>query len=202
MLHIDPYNPHERHLKTTAEVLRNGGLIIFPTDTIYGLGCDIHQPKAIEKIARLKKIRPEEIKLSFICHDLSELSKYTKGIGTPLYRMLKNHLPGPYTFILPSNKEVPRLLQNKKQTIGLRVPDNAIARGIAGYLGNAVLSTSLPGEMVEEYTDPYLMLENFGDEVDLVIEGGAGGMVPSTVVDCTTDPYQLIRLGKGDWEEA
>lgn len=201
MLHIDPYNPHERHLKTTAEVLRNGGLLIFPTDTIYGLGCDIHHPKAIEKIARLKKIRPQDIRLSFICDDLSELSKYTRGIDTPLYRMLKGRLPGPYTFILPSNREVPRLLQNKKQTIGLRIPDNAIARGIARYLGNAILSTSLPGEMVEEYTDPALMLENFGDEVDVIIDGGAGGTLPSTVVDCTIHPYTLIRQGKGSWEE-
>jgi tRNA threonylcarbamoyl adenosine modification protein (Sua5/YciO/YrdC/YwlC family) len=133
---------------------------------------------------------------------LSDLSKYTKSISTPLYRLLKNHLPGPYTFILPASKEVPRILQSKKNTVGLRVPDNVIANTIVQQLGHPLLSASLPGDMVEEYTDPELMYENFGKLVDIVIDGGMGGMKPSTIVDCTDEPYQVIRQGLGEWNEA
>jgi tRNA threonylcarbamoyl adenosine modification protein (Sua5/YciO/YrdC/YwlC family) len=133
---------------------------------------------------------------------LSDLSKYTKSISTPLYRLLKNHLPGPYTFILPASKEVPKILQSKKNTVGLRVPDNVIANTIVEQLGHPLLSASLPGDMVEEYTDPELMYENFGKLVDIVIDGGMGGMRPSTIVDCTDEPYKVIRQGLGEWKEA
>ncbi len=201
LLHIHPDNPNPRHIKTVIECLLDGGVIIYPTDTIYGLGCDIFQPKAIERIARIKNIEPAKAQLSFVCYDLSDMSKYTKSISTPLYRLLKNYLPGPYTFILPASKEVPKLLHNKKSTIGLRVPDNNIARTIVHELQHPLLSASLPGEMVEEYTDPELMYDNFHKLVDIVIDGGIGGMVPSTVVDCTKDEYEVIREGAGVWEE-
>ncbi len=201
LLHIHPDNPNPRNVRTVVECLLSGGVIIYPTDTIYGLGCNIFNHKAIEKIAQIKNIDPQKTQLSFICNDLSDLSKYTKSIDTPLYRMLKIYLPGPYTFILPASKEVPKILNSKKNTIGLRVPDNNIARTIVQELGHPLLSASLPGEMVEEYTDPELIYENFRSRVDIVVNGGIGGMIPSTVVDCTKDPYELVRLGLGDWNE-
>lgn len=200
LLHIHPDNPNPRHIKTVTECLLDGGVIIYPTDTIYGLGCDIFQQKAIERIARIKNVNPAKAQLSFVCYDLGDLSKYTKSISTPLYRILKNYLPGPYTFILPASKEVPRILHSKKNTIGLRIPDNNIARTIVHELDHPLLSASLPGEMVEEYTDPELMYENFQKLVDIVIDGGIGGMVPSTIVDCTKDEYEIIREGAGNFE--
>ena len=184
-----------------AECLRDGGVIIYPTDTIYGLGCDIFQPNAVEKICRIKNIDPHKAQLSFICRDLSNLSDYTKSIDTPLYRLLKSYLPGPFTFILPASKQVPKLLQSKKSTIGLRIPDNEICRHILDALEHPLLSASLPGDMVEEYTDPEIMHENFGSLVDFVIDGGIGGMVPSTVVDCTTSDWHIVRQGLGIFEE-
>jgi len=201
LLQIHPANPNPRFIKMVVECLMDGGIIIYPTDTIYGLGCDITKPKAIERICRLKNIDPAKAQLSFVCNDLSHLSNYTKGISTPLYRLLKNYLPGPFTFILPASKEVPKLLQSKKHTIGLRIPDNKIAQTIVTELGRPVLNASLPGEMVEEYTDPELIYENFQNLVDIVVDGGIGGMTPSTIVDCTTDEYVVIREGLGKWKE-
>ncbi len=197
---MHPDNPQPRLIKQVVECLHDGGVIVYPTDTIYGLGCDIHQHKAIEKICRIKQVDPQKAQLSFICRDLSHLSDYTKSIDTPLYRMLKQYLPGPYTFILPASREVPKILQSKKSTIGLRVPDNVICRDILDALGNPLLSASLPGDMVEEYTDPEIMEEKFGHLVDFVIDGGIGGMTPSTVVDCTTSDWTIIRQGLGNWE--
>ena len=179
----------------------DGGVIIYPTDTIYGLGCNIFKHKAIEKICRIKEVDPLKAQLSFVCYDLSDLSSYTKSISTPLYRLLKSHLPGPYTFILPASKEVPKILKSKKNTIGLRVPDNLIARTIVKESGGPILSASLPGEMVEEYTDPELINENFKNLVDIIVDGGIGGMVPSTIIDCTDAEPVLIRKGLGEWEE-
>ena len=202
LLHIHPDNPNPRNVKTVVECLQDGGVIIYPTDTIYGLGCNIFQQKAIDRIARIKGVDPVKAQLSFVCYDLSDLSKYTKSISTPLYRLLKSYLPGAFTFILPASKEVPKILQSKKSTIGLRVPDNDIARTIVQQLGSPILSASLPGDMVEEYTDPELMYENFKNRVDIVIDGGIGGMMPSTIVDCTTDDYVVIRQGAGEWREA
>ncbi len=201
LLHVHAGNPNERHIKTIKECLLDGGVIIYPTDTIYGLGCDIFQHKAIEKICRIKHIDPHKAQLSFVCYDLSDLSKYTKNISTPLYRLLKEYLPGPYTFILPASKEVPKILQSKKSTIGLRVPDNNIARTIVQELEHPILSASLPGEMVEEYTDPELIYENFKNLVDIVVDGGAGGMIPSTIIDCTKEEYEVLRMGAGEWNE-
>ncbi len=201
LLHVNADNPNPRHIKTITECLLDGGIIIYPTDTIYGLGCNIFQNKAVERICRIKNIDPKKAQLSFICYDLSDLSHYTKGISTPLYRLLKEYLPGPYTFILPASKEVPKILQSKKSTIGLRVPDNNIAREILRSLEHPILSASLPGEMVEEYTDPELIYENFKSLVDIVVDGGAGGMVPSTIIDCTKDEYEVVRMGAGAWDE-
>jgi tRNA threonylcarbamoyl adenosine modification protein (Sua5/YciO/YrdC/YwlC family) len=200
LLEIHPNNPNPRHIATVVDCLKSGGIIAYPTDTIYGLGCDIFQPKAIEKIAQIKGVDPAKAQLSFVCADLSDLSKYTKSISTPLYRLLKNYLPGPFTFILPASKQVPKLLQNKKNTIGLRIPDNNIASAIVSALEHPILSASLPGEMVEDYTDPYVIHENFENLVDIVIDGGIGGMIPSTIIDCTTDDYTVIREGAGVWE--
>ena len=200
LLEIHPNNPNPRHIATVVDCLKSGGIIAYPTDTIYGLGCDIFQPKAIEKIAQIKGVDPSKAQLSFVCADLSDLSKYTKSISTPLYRLLKNYLPGPFTFILPASKQVPKLLQNKKNTIGLRIPDNHIASAIVAALEHPILSASLPGEMVEDYTDPYVIHQNFENLVDIVIDGGIGGMIPSTIVDCTTDDYTVIREGAGEWE--
>ncbi len=200
LLEIHPNNPNPRHIATVVDCLKSGGIIAYPTDTVYGLGCDIFQPKAIEKIAKIKGVDPAKAQLSFVCADLSDLSKYAKAISTPLYRLLKNYLPGPFTFILPASKQVPKLLQNKKNTIGLRIPDNTIASAIVAALEHPILSASLPGEMVEDYTDPYVIHENFENLVDIVIDGGIGGMIPSTIVDCTTDDYTVIREGAGVWE--
>lgn len=200
LLHIHPDNPQPRLVKQLAESLRDGGIIIYPTDTIYGIGCDIMQAKAVEKICRIKNVDPLKAQLSFICKDLSHLSDYTKSIDTPLYRMLKNHLPGPFTFILPASKQVPKILQSKKSTIGLRVPDNNICRDLIDALGNPLLSASLPGDMVEDYTDPEIIFENFKDRVDFVIDGGIGNITASTIVDCTTDDWLITRQGAGVFE--
>ncbi len=202
LLHIHPDNPNPRNIKTVVECLQDGGVVVYPTDTIYGLGCNIFQHKAVERIAQIKGVDPMKAQLSFVCYDLSDLSKYTKSISTPLYRLLKSYLPGAFTFILPASKEVPKILQSKKSTIGLRVPDNNIARTVVQQLGSPILSASLPGDMVEEYTDPELIYENFKNRVDIVIDGGMGGMIPSTVIDCTTDDYIVIRQGAGEWNEA
>lgn len=199
LLQLHPDNPQPRLLKQVADCLKDGGIIIYPTDTIYGLGCDIHHQKAVERICKIKNVDPQKAQLSFICRDLSHLSDYTKSIDTPLYRMLKRYLPGPYTFILPASKQVPKIIQSKKNTIGLRVPDNIICQHILDALGNPILSASLPGDMIEEYTDPEIIFEKFGSVADIVIDGGMGGMVPSTIVDCVTDEWAILRQGTGEW---
>jgi tRNA threonylcarbamoyl adenosine modification protein (Sua5/YciO/YrdC/YwlC family) len=201
LLRIHPDDPQPRHIKTLVDILRRGGVIIYPTDTIYGLGCDIFQQKAIERICWIKKVDPRKAQLSFICSDLSHLSDYAKQLSNSTYRVLKEHLPGPYTFILPASKMVPKILQSKKDTIGLRIPDNKIANAIVTELGRPILSASLPGEMIEDYTDPEIMHQNFMNEVDIVIDGGIGGTVPSTVIDCTKEEYEVIRMGAGEWNQ-
>ena len=198
LIQVHPDNPQPRLIKQVAECLKGGGVIIYPTDTIYGLGCDINHPKAVERICKIKNVDPQKAQLSFICRDLSHLSDYTKTIDTPLYRMLKSYLPGPYTFILPASKQVPKVLQSKKSTVGLRIPDNIICQHILDELGHPILSASLPGEMVEEYTDPEVMYEKFGDTVDFIIDGGIGGMVPSTIIDCTGVEWVITRQGLGE----
>lgn len=200
LINVHPLNPQPRLIKQIVDCLKSGGIIVYPTDTIYGLGCDIFQPAAIEKICQLKNLNPLKAQLSFICKDLSHLSDFTKNIDTPLFRTLKSHLPGPFTFILPASKQVPKLLQTKKSTIGIRIPDNEICKQILEALGNPIISTSLPGEFVEDYTDPEIIQQNIGHKVDLVVDGGIGGTEPSTIVDCSTDDWQVVRQGSGQFE--
>jgi tRNA threonylcarbamoyl adenosine modification protein (Sua5/YciO/YrdC/YwlC family) len=200
LIHIHPVNPQERLIRQVVTVLKEGGIIIYPTDTIYGLGCDIFQQKAIERIARIKNVEPQKANFSFVCYDLSDLSHYAKQLSTSVYRTLKQHLPGPYTFILPASKEVPKILKTKKDTVGIRIPDNRIARCIVKELGNPILSATLPGEYVEEYTDPEMIRDKFENQVDLIIDGGIGGMIPSTIIDFTKGEPEVVREGLGVWE--
>lgn len=198
LVSIHPQNPDERKIKQVVSILKKGGVIIYPTDTVYGMGCDIHHPEAIERICRIKNLNPQKAQLSFLCSDLSHLSEYTKAIDTPLYRFLKQYLPGPFTFILDASKKVPKLLRTKKDTVGIRVPDNKICRSILTELGNPVLSTSLPvNEYDEIYTDAEEIHSIYENVVDMVIDGGAGGIIPSTVVNCTVSPPEVVREGAG-----
>ncbi len=201
LLEIHPDNPQPRLINEVVQVLRNGGVIIYPTDTIYGIGCDIYNPKAVERVCRIKGVDPKKAQFSFVCSDLSHISDYTKSIDTPTFRLLKAALPGPFTFILKASKQVPKLLKTKKDTVGIRVPQHNICNMIVAELGNPIMSTSLPtDDDVEYYTDPYLMEEKFGNMVDIVIDGGHGNLAASTVIDCTTNEPEMIREGAGDWE--
>lgn len=200
LIKIYPENPNEKSLEQVVEILKKGGLIIYPTDTVYGLGCDITNPKAIEKVARIRGIKPDKANFSFICYDLSHISDYIKPIDNETYRVIKKALPGAFTFIFNASKKVPKLLSSNKKTVGIRVPDNNIARGIVKMLGNPIISTSIrdEDEIVEYSTDPELIYEKYKDLVDAVIDGGYGDNEPSTVIDCTTGEFEVIREGKGN----
>ncbi len=200
LLSVHPKDPQERLIKQTVECLKNGGIIVYPTDTIYGLGCDIYQTKAIEQICRIKQVDPKKVRLSFVCSNLSHLSDYARQISNSTYRILKERLPGPFTFILQASKQVPKILQSKKDTIGLRIPDNKIALALVEALGHPILSTSLPGNFVEDYTDPEIIHEKYQNLVNIVIDGGVGGSVPSTIINCVNDDYGVIRQGAGVWK--
>ncbi|MBT8281600.1 MAG: threonylcarbamoyl-AMP synthase [Muriicola sp.] len=191
-------NPNPAEIKRVVQVLQKGGLIIYPTDTVYGLGCDITKTKALERIARIKGIKLSKANWSFVCADLSNLSDYVRQIDTPTFKILKRALPGPYTFILPGNNRLPKAFKNKK-TVGIRVPDNNIARAIVDALGNPIVSTSIRDEddVIEYTTDPELIYEKWQNLVDLVIDGGYGDNVPSTVIDLSEGDPLLIREGKG-----
>jgi tRNA threonylcarbamoyl adenosine modification protein (Sua5/YciO/YrdC/YwlC family) len=201
LLHIHPDNPQPRNIKTVVECLLAGGVIIYPTDTIYGLGCNIYNAEAITRIARIKNLDPKKAQFSIICSDLSHLSDYAKSVDTPVFRLLKAALPGPYTFILPASKQVPKQLKTKKDTVGIRIPDNRICQSIVKELGHPIMSASLPMDgNIEYFTDPELMEEQFGKLVDIVIDGGIGHVLSSTVIDCTHGAPELIREGAGEWE--
>ena len=202
LIHIHPENPGSRQVAQVVDILKNGGVIIYPTDTVYGLGCDIYNPKAVEKVARIKGIKPEKANFSFICHDLSHISEYTRHISNHVFKVMKRCLPGPYTFILPANNSLPKLFKNKKKTVGIRVPSHNIPHAIVSELGNPILTTSIhdADKFIDYTTDPELIHENFGHLVDAVIDGGYGNNVPSTILDCTTDDIQLIRQGLGEFE--
>ncbi|MFI2742279.1 L-threonylcarbamoyladenylate synthase [Zhouia sp. PK063] len=191
-------NPNPREIAKVIKVLRNGGLIIYPTDTVYGMGCDITNTKALEKIARIKGIKLDKANFSFICADLSNLSDYVKQIDTPTFKILKKALPGPYTFILPGNNNLPKEFK-KKKTVGIRVPNNNIARTLVKELGNPIISTSIrdEDEIIEYTTDPELIYEKWDNLVDLVIDGGYGDNIPSTVIDLSGDEPIIVREGKG-----
>ncbi len=193
--------PSEAAIQKVVAVLRNGGLVIYPTDTVYGLGCDITNSKALERIARIKGVKLEKANFSFVCHDLSNLSDYVKQIDTPTFKILKHHLPGPYTFILPGNNSLPKEFK-KKTTVGIRVPANDIALEIVKQLGNPIVSTSIHDDdaVLEYSTDPELIFEKWQNLVDVVIDGGYGDNMGSTIVDLSSHEPVLIRAGKGEWE--
>lgn len=200
LLSIHPVNPQERLLRTVLDCLRSGGVIIYPTDTIYGIGCDIFNADAIARIARIKQIDPKKANFSFICSDLSNISEYARSVDTPIFRLLKAALPGPYTFILEASRQVPKQLKTKKDTVGIRIPDNIISQRLVTELGHPLMSTSLPiAEDVTYYADPEVMHEQFGKLVDIVIDGGPGATIPSTIIDCTSGFPELVREGAGLW---
>lgn len=191
-------NPNLREILKIVEVLRKGGLIIYPTDTVYGLGCDITNAKAVEKVARIKNVKVEKNNFSFICSDLSHISDFTKPISNSVFKLMKKNLPGPFTFILEANNNLPKYFKGKK-TVGIRVPDNNIIREIIRELGNPILSTSIhdEDEILEYTTDPELIYEKYQDIAEVVIDGGYGEFIPSTIVDCTGEEIIIVREGKG-----
>jgi len=192
-------NPDSRLIDRAVEILRNGGIIIYPTDTVYGLGCDITKTRALEKVARLKSVKLDKANFSFICYDLSNLSEYVKQIDTPVYKILKRALPGPFTFILKGSNNLPKAFK-KKKTVGIRIPDNNIIRTIIKQLGNPIMSTSIYDEddVIEYTTDPELIYEKWKHKVDLVIDGGYGGNIASTIVDLSDNEITIVREGKGE----
>lgn len=194
-------NPSQKKIDHVVNVLKKGGLIIYPTDTVYSLGCDVMNRKALERVAKLKGIKLEKSNFSFVCRDLSNLSDYAKHVDNATFRLLKRALPGPYTFVLQGNNNLPKYFK-KKKTVGIRVPDNAIATQIVSELGNPIISTSIydEDEIIEYTTDPELILEKWNKLVDLVIDGGYGGNEPSTIVDVSGDEVEVIREGKGNLE--
>ena len=199
LLRIHPENPSQRQIKTVVECLQDGGVIIFPTDTIYAIGCDIYKPKALERVAQIKGIRIEKANFSFLCSDLSQLSDFTKPINNEVFKLMKSTLPGPYTYILNANNNVPRIFQSKKKTLGIRIPDNNIVTHIIQELGNPITSSSIhdDDEIIEYTTDPELIYEKFQKHVDIVIDGGFGDNEPSTIIDCTGSEIVIVREGKG-----
>ncbi|MBB6680946.1 threonylcarbamoyl-AMP synthase [Aequorivita sp. 609] len=194
-------NPNPKEIKRVVKILRDGGVIIYPSDTVYALGCDIKNTRAMERVAQLRGVKLEKANFSFVCEDLSNLSDYVKQIDTSTFKLLKRNLPGPYTFILPGNNNLPTVFKKKKE-VGIRVPDNAITQAIVHELGNPIISTSIKDEdeVIEYTTDPELILEKWGNLVDLVIDGGYGGNIASTVIDLTGDEPEVIREGKGSLE--
>lgn len=203
LIKIYPENPHPKRIQEVVEVLRSGGVIIYPTDTIYGLGCDITNQKAIERVCQIKGVKPQKQNFSFICYDLSNMSDYTRTVSTPVFKMMKKALPGPFTFILNANNNVPKLLNNKKKTVGIRVPDHSIPRALVKELGQPILTTSIKDEddILEYSTDPELIYEKYRELVDIVIDGGYGNNVASTIVDCTGEEIEIIRQGLGELED-
>lgn len=192
-------NPNGRDIRKVVDILKDGGVIIYPTDTIYAMGCDINQVKAVQRVCHLKGVKPEKANFSIICQDLSNIAMYAK-VSNEVFKLMKHNLPGPFTFILPATNRLPNVMMNRRKTIGIRVPDNFIVQAIVEELGNPLLTTSVKAddEVVEYMTDPELIHERYGNLVDLVIAGGYGKNVASTVVDCTGDEITIVRQGIGD----
>lgn len=197
LLKIYPENPNIREIEKVVKCLQDGGLVVYPTDTVYAIGCDALNVRAVEKICQIKGVNPQKHKLSIICHDLASISEYAR-LNNAAFKLLKNHLPGPYTFILPTSNELPKIYKNRKE-VGIRIPDNNIVLELVKELGNPILTMSVHDEdYVEEYTtDPELIHERMSGTVDIVIDGGMGGLEASTVIDCTSDDFEIIRQGKG-----
>ena len=203
LLRINPEKPNYDEIAKVVECLRNGGVVIYPTDTVYGIGCDINKQRAVERVCKIKGIDPEKANFSFICSDLSHLSDFTKPISTSVYKVMKKALPGPFTFILEANNNVPKLFRSKKKTVGIRIPKNNICFEIVKQLGNPIMSTSVhdDDELIEYTTDPELIHDKYKDLVDIVIAGGFGNNQASTVVDCSEGEFDILRQGLGALEE-
>jgi tRNA threonylcarbamoyl adenosine modification protein (Sua5/YciO/YrdC/YwlC family) len=200
LIKLYPKNTDLRLIEKIVECLKAGGIIIYPTDTVYGLGCDIHNHKAVEKLCKIKGIKPEKANLSFICNDLSHIADYAK-LSTPAFKLMKRALPGPFTFLLNASSKVPKIIQANRKTVGIRIPDNNIVRLIVEQLNNPIVTTSLKEDDILEYsTDPELIFEKYESMVDIIIDGGIGNIIPSTIVDATTDDFEIIRQGLGDLE--
>ncbi|MDF2447935.1 MAG: Sua5/YciO/YrdC/YwlC family protein [Bacteroidota bacterium] len=200
LLRLNYDKPHPKDIQYVIDCLRNGGIIIYPTDTVYSIGCDITNQKAIEKLCRLKNIKPEKANFSFVCSDLSQLANYAKPISNTLFRVMKKALPGPYTFILEANNNVPKLLKQNKKTVGIRVPDNTICKALIEELGNPIITTSLHNqddEIMEYFVDPEVIHREYEKKVDIVIDGGFGNLYASTVLDCSEDEIVVVREGLG-----
>lgn len=200
LLRLNYENPHPKDIQFVIDCLKNDGVIIYPTDTVYSIGCDITKPKAIEKLCRLKNIKPEKANFSFVCSDLSQLANYAKPISNSLFRIMKKALPGPYTFILEANSNVPKLLKQNKKTVGIRVPDNKICKAIIMELGNPIITTSLHNtedDILDYFTDPEVIHREYEKRVDIVIDGGFGNLYASTVLDCSGEEPVIIREGLG-----
>lgn len=200
LIKIYEENPNPKEISRVVDIVRRGGLIIYPSDTVYALGCDISNNKALEHVARLKGVKLDKANFAFVCADLSNLSDYVRQISSPTFKILKKCLPGPFTFILPGNNNLPSVFRKKKE-VGIRVPDNQIVQAIVRELGNPIVSTSIKDEdeVIEYTTDPELILEKWGHLVDVIVDGGYGGNIPSTVVDLTGDEPIVVREGKGEF---
>ncbi len=200
LLKLYEKNPDQKVVQKVVELLQYGGVIIYPTDTVYGIGCDITKARAVERVARIKGIRPEKARFSFICSDLSHLSDFANHVDNTTFKLMKSFLPGPYTFILNASTQVPKSIKQKRKTVGIRIPDNNIILEIVRQLGNPILTTSLKedDQILEYPTDPELIYEEYRDLVDAVIDGGYGGLIPSTIIDCSGDEPEVLREGLGD----
>ena len=200
ILTIHPQNPDQRKIAQVAETLRKHGVIIYPTDTVYAIGCDMMSKEAVERLCRIRHLDPQKAMLTLICKDLSQVAEYAAQIDTPVFKLMRRNLPGPFTFILPAGSKTPKLFINRKKTIGVRIPDNAILMAIVEELGHPILTASLKtnDDVVEYFTDPEDLHDQYENQVDAVIDGGLGGIVPSTLVDCTGQEPELIREGAGE----
>ncbi len=199
LLRIYEENPNPKAIRQVVDCLKQGGVIIYPTDTVYGIGCDINNRKAVERICQIRNIKPEKAQFSFICSDLSHITEFCSQIDNPTFKLMKRLLPGPYTFILNATNKVPKLFQSKKRTVGIRIPDHSIPLEIVKELGNPIMTASVTDDldMVEYSTDPSLIHERFENSVDIVIDGGYGGFEGSTVLNCANGEVEIIREGKG-----
>jgi tRNA threonylcarbamoyl adenosine modification protein (Sua5/YciO/YrdC/YwlC family) len=199
LLHIHPANPDPRKIAQVVECLRKGGIIVYPTDTVYSMGCDMHNTKALEQLARIKQVKLEKANFSLICSDLSHLTEYSKQLSNPIYKLMRSLLPGPYTFILEASKAIPKIFSDRKKTVGIRVPDNAIARAIVEALGHPIVATSVHDDdtILDYTTDAELIHDKWSNLIDIVVDGGPGGLEPSTIINCINDEIEVIRVGKG-----